>query len=176
MADEFIERNIPPQKDCEEHPTWGRPSSAYQYIFKGNKKESDYPEDACLPWYHKTAQIDGLKINSPGITGTGDIVISGEVTAPIFNGSATSAKTIGGAFDIPHFRDEKKRIRESEPVVDGEIVMIDGDKYKARVLGDFSNCVVFDPVAVTLTNEDFDLPEVEATNDHPMDLKLKLVK
>ena len=111
MADEFIERNIPPQKDCEEHPTWGRPSSAYQYIFKGNKKESDYPEDACLPWYHKTAQIDGLKINSPGITGTGDIVISGEVTAPIFNGSATSAKTIGGAFDIPHFRDEKKRIR-----------------------------------------------------------------
>ena len=73
-------------------------------------------------------------------------------------------------------RDEKKRIRESEPVVDGEIVMIDGDKYKARVLGDFSNCVVFDPVAVTLTNEDFDLPEVEATNDHPMDLKLKLVK
>ena len=73
-------------------------------------------------------------------------------------------------------RDEKKRIRENEPVVDGEIVMIDGDKYKARVLGDFSNCVVFDPVAVTLTNEDFDLPEVEATNDHPMDLKLKLVK
>ena len=43
-------------------------------------------------------------------------------------------------------RDEKKGIRESEPVVDGEIVMIDGDKYKARVLGDFSNCVVFDPV------------------------------
>ena len=73
-------------------------------------------------------------------------------------------------------RDEKKRIRDNEPVVDGEIVMIDGDKYKARVLGDFSNCVVFDPVAVTLTNEDFDLPEVEATNDHPMDLKLKLVK
>ena len=42
-------------------------------------------------------------------------------------------------------RDEKKRIRESEPVENGEIVMIDGDKYKARVLGDFSNCVVFDP-------------------------------
>ena len=42
-------------------------------------------------------------------------------------------------------RDEKKRIRDNEPVVDGEIVMIDGDKYKARVLGDFSNCVVFDP-------------------------------
>ena len=67
---EFIQRNIPPQKDCEEYPTWGRPSSSYHYIFKGNKNEDEYPEDACDPWYHKTAQIDGLKINSPGISGT----------------------------------------------------------------------------------------------------------
>ena len=43
-------------------------------------------------------------------------------------------------------RDEKKRIRESEPVENGEIVMIDGAEYRARVLGDFSNCVVFDKV------------------------------
>jgi hypothetical protein len=44
-------------------------------------------------------------------------------------------------------RDEKKRIRESDPVENGEVVMIDGAEYKARVLGDFSNCVVFDRVA-----------------------------
>lgn len=73
-------------------------------------------------------------------------------------------------------KDEKKRIRESDPVEHGDIVIIDGDKYKARVLGDFSDCVVFDPVSVTLTNKDFGLPEVEATNRHPMDVKLKLVK
>ena len=42
-------------------------------------------------------------------------------------------------------KDEKKRIRESDPVVDGEVVMIEGKPYKAYVLGDFSNCVVFDP-------------------------------
>ena len=47
---------------------------SYYYIFKGNAKEEDYPEEACTPWYHQTAQIDGLKINSPGITGPGVLV------------------------------------------------------------------------------------------------------
>ena len=47
----------------EHHPL------SYYYIFKGNAKEEDYPEEACTPWYHQTAQIDGLKINTPGITG-----------------------------------------------------------------------------------------------------------
>lgn len=98
-------------KDCADYSTWGQPSGSYFYIFKGNAKQEDYPKEACTPWYHSTAQIDGLKINSPGITGTGDIIISGEVTAPKFNGVATSAKTISGSFDIPHVKDEKKRIR-----------------------------------------------------------------
>ena len=43
-------------------------------------------------------------------------------------------------------KDEKKRIREDSPVENGDIVMIDGDEHKARVLGDYSNCVIFDPV------------------------------
>ena len=43
-------------------------------------------------------------------------------------------------------KDEKKRIRESEPVEHGDIVIIEGCEYKARVLGDYSNCVVFDPL------------------------------
>jgi len=111
MAGEFVENNIPPRKDCADHPTWGTPSNSYYYIFKGNAKEEDYPEDACTPWYHKTAQIDGLQINTPGITGTGAINISGEITAPKFNGVATSAKSLGGSFDIPHVKDDKKRIR-----------------------------------------------------------------
>ena len=111
MAGEFVQNNVPPQKDCNEYPTWGQASPSYHYIYKGNKKEDEYPEEACPPWYHATAQIDGLQINSPGITGTGEIVISGEITAPKFNGVATSAKSISGSFDIPHFKDEKKRIR-----------------------------------------------------------------
>ena len=70
MADrpELIQRTIPPQKDCGEHPVWGRASSSYHYIWKGNKNQDTYPEEACEPWYHKTAQIDGLD-NSPGISG-----------------------------------------------------------------------------------------------------------
>ena len=52
-------------KDCADYSTWGQPSGSYFYIFKGNAKQEDYPKEACTPWYHSTAQIDGLKINSP---------------------------------------------------------------------------------------------------------------
>ena len=115
MAGEFVEGT--PGKDCTDSESWGDKSLGYYYIFKGNAKREDYPDDACQPWIHGTAQIDGLKINTPGISGDGAINITGTITsatsmtAPVFNGVATSAKTIGGAFDIPHFRDEKKRIR-----------------------------------------------------------------
>ena len=62
---ELEERVVEPRKDCEEHPAnWGRASEAYHYIWKGNKEQAKYPPEACLPWYHKTAQIDSLKVNS----------------------------------------------------------------------------------------------------------------
>ena len=97
-------------KDCNDYETWGTPSTSYYYIFKGNAKEEDYPEEACTPWYHQTAQIDGLKINSPGIIGDGSINITGTVTA--------SEVTAGGitltsrkAFDIPHPTKKGHRLR-----------------------------------------------------------------
>lgn len=37
------------------------------------------------------------------------------MTAPIFNGSATTAKAIGGAFDVPHMTQEGKRVRHVIP-------------------------------------------------------------
>lgn len=92
-------------KDCSDYSTWGQPSGSYYYIFKGNAKEEDYPDEACTPWYHSTAQIDGLKINSPGITGTGDIIISGEVSAQGI--TLTSRKP----FDIPHPNKKGWRLR-----------------------------------------------------------------
>ena len=92
-------------KDCGDYSTWGQPSGSYYYIFKGNAKEEDYPDEACTPWYHSTAQIDGLKINSPGITGTGDIIISGEVSAQGI--TLTSRKP----FDIPHPNKKGWRLR-----------------------------------------------------------------
>jgi len=105
MAGEFVERNIPPGKDCGEYPTWGSGSPSYHYIFKGNANEDDYPEDACPPWYHATAQIDGLKINTPGITGTGSVIVSGEVSASGI--TLTSRKP----FDIPHPTKKGHRLR-----------------------------------------------------------------
>ena len=74
MAGEFVEREIPPQKDCSESSSFRYKASTngYHYIFKfGNKKETDYPPEACPPWYHATAQIDSLQVNTSGIIGTG---------------------------------------------------------------------------------------------------------
>ena len=108
MAGEFVPGSG--GKDCNDYETWGTPSTNYYYIFKGNAKEEDYPEEACTPWYHQTAQIDGLKINTPGITGAGAINITGTVTA--------SEVTAGGitltsrkAFDIPHPTKKGHRLR-----------------------------------------------------------------
>jgi len=100
----------PNKQDCSQFAGgWGRPVTNPEFIWYGNKSESDYPEEACQPWYHRNAQIDNFTVN---LTLTGNIAeFSTSVTAPVFNGSATSAKTIGGAFDIPHFKDDKKRIR-----------------------------------------------------------------
>ena len=100
----------PDKQDCSQYAGgWGRPVTNPEFIWYGNKSEGDYPKDACQPWYHRNAQIDNFTVN---LTLTGNIaVFSTKVTAPIFEGSATSAKTIGGAFDIPHFKDSNKRIR-----------------------------------------------------------------
>ena len=97
-------------KDCADYATWGQPSPSYYYIFKGNAKEEDYPEEACTPWYHSTAQIDGLKINSPGITGAGNINITGTVVASQVTASGVTL-TSRKPFDIPHPTKEGHRLR-----------------------------------------------------------------
>ena len=82
----------------------------YYYIFKGNAKKEDYPEDACQPWIHGTAQIDGLKINSPGITGAGNINITGTVVASEVTASGITL-TSRKPFDIPHPTKKGYRLR-----------------------------------------------------------------
>ena len=78
MAGEYVPGSGGP--DCNDYPTWGRPSPSYYYIFKGNAKEENYPEDACEPWYHETAQIDSLKVNT-SVIGAGLINITGPITS-----------------------------------------------------------------------------------------------
>ena len=108
---EFVQRNIPPQKDCGEHPVWGIPSSSYHYIWKGNKDQKTYPEEACEPWYHKTAQIDGLKINTPGIIGDGSINITGTITSASEVTASGVTLTSRKPFDIPHPTKKGHRLR-----------------------------------------------------------------
>ena len=112
MADqpELIQRTIPPQKDCGDHETWGDKSTGYYYIFKGNAKRDDFPEDACEPWIHGTAQIDGLRINSPGITGAGNINITGTIVASEVTASGKTL-TSRKPFDIPHPTKKGYRLR-----------------------------------------------------------------
>ena len=115
MAGEFVQRTIPPQRDCGEYPTWGpNGSAAYHYIWKGNKKESEYPKEACTPWWHSTAQIDSLKLTglkSPGITGLGDISITGPITSATEVTAAGITLTSRKPFDIPHPTKEGYRLR-----------------------------------------------------------------
>lgn len=43
-------------------------------------------------------------------------------------------------------RAEQVRLQQEEPVRHGDIVMIDGSTYRARVLGAYSDAVIFDGV------------------------------
>lgn len=42
--------------------------------------------------------------------------------------------------------EERARLNAMEPVRNGDIVLINGKQYKARVLGNFSDCAIFDPI------------------------------
>ena len=92
-AGEFIPS--PRSQDCSKHAGgWGRGMTDFEYIWYGNKSEDDYPEEACTPYYHKSAQIDDFQVNND-LDVTGNIV-AGEVTA---GGKTLSSRK---DFDIPH--------------------------------------------------------------------------
>ena len=129
MAGEFVQRDIPPQKDCGEHDVFGNGSLLYHYIYKGNKEEAKYPKEACPPWYHATAQMDSFQINDD-IRGTATAVnlpsatiscahlyASGTITGPTIttmNAAIAAAQATANskkAFDIPHPTKEGHRLR-----------------------------------------------------------------
>jgi hypothetical protein len=41
---------------------------------------------------------------------------------------------------------ERNRLNSSTPIRHNDIVEIEGKQYRTRVLGDFSDCAIFDPV------------------------------
>ena len=108
MAGEFVERKIPPGKDCGEYPTWGTGSPSYHYIFKGNANEDEYPDDACTPWYHATAQIDSIQVNTE-VNGAGDVNVEGDVKSN--SGAHILSNKKNQPFDIPHPNKKGWRLR-----------------------------------------------------------------
>lgn len=46
----------------------------------------------------------------------------------------------------PKDEEERARLNAMRPLQHGDTVTIEGKPYKARILGDFSNCAIFDPV------------------------------
>jgi len=107
-AKEFIPS--PRSKDCTKKPGgWGVPMADYEYIWFSNKGEDDYPEEACRPYYHLSAQIDDFQVNS-SITGACDINITGEVVASEVTADGITL-TSRKPFDIPHPTKEGYRLR-----------------------------------------------------------------
>jgi hypothetical protein len=105
-------------RDCNtEHGSgWGKATASYPYIWFGNMSEKEWQKQnalypgACIPWRHSTAQIDGLQINQPGITGPGNINITGNIIAAAVNAGTHSLATKKD-FDIPHPTKEGHRLR-----------------------------------------------------------------
>ena len=112
-AKEFIPS--PRSKDCSKKTGgWGVPMTDFEYIWYGNKGEDDYPKDACLPYYHKKAQINALQVNDTlsgnEDSGQGSLVIN----ALTINGGTINASTgvnaVVKAFNIPQPTKDGKRL------------------------------------------------------------------
>jgi len=116
MAGPQIDPKPPKGKKNCTGTTSGVLDPAYDYIAKAITGDDEYPEDACPRVLHQSFQVDNILLNTQ-MTGAGlinltsTITSSVSMTAPIFNGSATTAKAIGGAFDVPHMTQEGKRVR-----------------------------------------------------------------
>jgi len=107
-AGEFIE--APPGKDCtKKDGGWGKAMTDYEFIWYGNIDEDKYPDDACKPYYHRSAQIDKFRVNTL-LDGAGDITITGEVTATEVTAGGITL-TSRKAFDIPHPTKKGHRLR-----------------------------------------------------------------
>ena len=101
MAAEFTPGTRPPGPDCEDRAAWGEPSNLDQYISKQFiLAEEDYPPDACKPYKYHTAKIDNWEVTTL-MTGAGNIVMTGDITAAEVTASGITLTT-RKPFDISH--------------------------------------------------------------------------
>ena len=99
---EFEPRRIG-RTNCDDGPHFGRKSTRYDYVMKNITGDDDYPDEACLPWYHGNIQVDNLQVNN-------DIDADGTVTASQVIASGITL-TSRKPFDIPHPTKSGHRLR-----------------------------------------------------------------
>jgi hypothetical protein len=105
-AKEFVPS--PRSKDCSKKAGgWGVAMNDFEYIWYGNKGEDDYPDDACRPFYHKSAQIDNIQVNTE-VTG-GAVNMTGEVKSNGGGHVLSNKKNL--PFDMPHPNKKGWRLR-----------------------------------------------------------------
>ena len=98
---EFTPGSRPPGPDCEDRAAWGAASNLDKYILKQHiLAEEDYPADACDPYYYSTAKIDNWEVTTL-MTGAGDIVMTGDITAAEVTATGITLTT-RKPFDISH--------------------------------------------------------------------------
>tara|TARA_B100000073_G_scaffold270020_1_gene229695 strand:+ start:34 stop:729 length:696 start_codon:yes stop_codon:yes gene_type:complete len=102
--------------DCSDGQITGQPSLNFSYILKPQNNDPDAPLDnpfsvpQCEPYYHSTAQIDRLQINTD-ITGAGLINVGGVITGSSVQDTAGNVLAVKKDFDIPHPTKEGHRLR-----------------------------------------------------------------
>ena len=107
MAGEFVPGSG--AKDCTEMSGgWGNASTSFDWIWKGNIDQNDYPEEACLPWYHRNFQVDDIQVNN-NVTVANNVTVTNQVTAATFQGNINVQSWKG--FDIKHPNKENHRLR-----------------------------------------------------------------
>ena len=89
-------------QDCGDYATWGQKSTRFDYIYKGQADQDNYPEEACEPWLHGNGKIDNLQV-------TQNIDGNGTCTFPTFKGNINVQSWKG--FDIKHPNKENHRLR-----------------------------------------------------------------
>lgn len=103
------------KKDCSDEQITGQPSIIYSYIAKPDNDDSEDVKleleiTPCTPYYHSTAQIDSLQVNT-SIIGAGLVNITGTITGSSVRDTGGNVLSVKKDFDIPHPTKEGHRLR-----------------------------------------------------------------
>tara|TARA_B100000965_G_scaffold109864_1_gene90771 strand:+ start:2100 stop:2795 length:696 start_codon:yes stop_codon:yes gene_type:complete len=111
----FLERSGGGSPTCNDNQVTGQASTIFSYIAKHSNDDDDAPHNPytkvqCQPYYHSTAQIDRLQVNTD-LTGAALINVGGVITGSSVQDTAGNILAVKKDFDIPHPTKEGHRLR-----------------------------------------------------------------